>query len=528
MVYDDINILRDVYKLLSYENHKDTREALLGIIEAANDEYQLELEGNGRLNDNYIDLGFKIQTICKKLRKDRNCKKQILAKSFEYILSNEKRKNTLREIIKNNYLKSNGNSHYLFKNEKDIDLSKVKIEMLERKEFDREHKQELGFVSDASWKKSFGKASCKVLNKEKIDEQYSKNDDFLENMCQGLDLDIQFLFHGKKLFKTVDEYSEYIDGSFNNNEIQSDIVSVSKRGQSHMNIDIQKELNISNNSLTEYIKDFISDNKIEKYNLNTQNIDLIIEVLKKAFLRGLDDKLLLDFIDALEFCDNYERFIDVEDVIIQHEAKVKSNLKKDNESIEILEELLAEQEKQPDKFSLKSYSETLNLLGASYKRYAFDTVNKLTESDGRTGLMIEKLSEAREVYKKASLRAFDDKYYPAINISYLESIIGKLENKDNDKILDLLEDIWEDVDFEINDYWSWITDIEKNIIFQNYRRAKEKIQNIEIEIDMKDVNKFNIDSTVRQLELYSEFCDEEDQKELSEICDLLNNLKESL
>jgi hypothetical protein len=213
---------------------------------------------------------------------------------------------------------------------------------------------------------------------------------------------------------------------------------------------------------------------------------------------------------------------------MQHKAKVKSNLKEDGEAIEILEELLKNQEKEPDRFSMESYAETLNLLGASYKRYAFDIVNKLTESDGKEKLMLDNLKKARKVYKKSLNLPFGNKYYPAINISYLEVIIGEREQQDKDKILDLLDELWKDIDFEINDYWSWITDIEINIVFQNYQRAKEKIQNIEGEIDLKDVNKFNIVSTVRQLELYSKFCDKEDQQELSEICDLLNKMKDSL
>lgn len=523
MTPEDIHILLEISR---EDIDTKLKKNLLDIISKVKDEYY----DATNVDNGYIDICAKVRCICEKLpQKTIISQRQIFNKSFEFILNDEKRKNSFLAIIKNSYLKSKGHEYYLFENEEDIDLSKVTIDMLDSKQFKRQHKQELGFLSMDSILQLFKKSQCKRLTKEQIDKKYNSFGGFLTNMCQGLDIDIQVLFYDEKLFESDEEYLLYIDKYFTQSKIKNDSNKVLKTGQNNMenmhyihDKDIKKELNISNEDLVKYIENFMySDSAM--YDVNIQNMKLILDVLKKAFLRGLDDQLLLDFISKLEFCEDYDRFINNEDIILQHKAKIYSNLNNDDEAIGILKHLLSIQESNPNKFSINSYNETLNLLAASLKRYSFEIVTSLKEDDGRKELLIKNLSEAKEIYEKALIRSFDDKYYPAINISYIVLILGNLNENDIDETFDTLNSVWENIEIKITNYWSWITDIEKNILFKNYERAKDKIKKNKDLIDLKHIQKFHVTSTIRQLKLYSGFCDEEDKKEIDEICTLLDS-----
>ncbi|NOR56595.1 MAG: hypothetical protein GQ531_10380 [Sulfurovum sp.] len=525
MTQEDIKILIRISK----ENiDPELKGNLLEIISKVHDEYHHRI----KVDSGYIDICAKVRCICQKLpQKTIISQRKIFNKSFEFILNDEKRKKSFLAIIKSSYLKSKGHEYYLFENEEDVDLSKVTIDMLESRHFKSQHKQELGFMSMDSIKQLFKKSKCKKLSEEQIDKKYKSYAGFLTNMCQGLKIDIQFLFYTKneKLFESDEEYLQYIDKFFTQPEIKNDSSQMLRTGQNNMDNmhyiydkDIKNELNISNEDLVKYINNFMySDGGM--YDVNIQNTKLILDVLKKAFMRGLDDQLLLDFISKLELCEEYDRFINNEDIILQHKSKIYSNLSNDNKAIEILKYLLSIQESNPNKFTINSYSETLNLLAASLKRYSFEIVTNLNEDDGRKELLIKNLSEAKKIYEKALIHSFDDKYYSAINISYIVLILGNLNENDIDKTFDTLDSIWENIEINVTNYWSWITDIEKNIIFKNYERAKDKIKKPVGFIDLKYMQKFHVMATIRQLKLYRNFSDEEDKNKIDEICTLLDN-----
>lgn len=547
----DIELLLEIYKKLDDKELKNKLQQMISkIIDITKlDDKELKKKLGqilSKIADNnkvgYLDICHKIQIICKKIYGKEKFRDEdyedILKKLLKSILENHERRMILQDIICNNYVKNVNETYFLFDNCNDIDLDSLRVEQLNPDSFNRKHKKEIGFISKESIKTLFKKTACNLLvgteklnPEDQIEARYSEHGRFLTNFCKAYEIDIDDFFYKEKRFTTVKEYEEYIDAFFNEN-INEDEMSDNKIVPSSYINDaiINIELNISNEDMLELIEKFTYDEKSDRYDLNTQNINFIVKLIEKSFLRNIDNKIILELLEKinnLEFYEKNERYLVVKDILFQHKAKILSNLNKDAGAKEVLEDLLLVHEKSPDKYSLKSYIETLNLLAASYKRYCFQTLASISEQDGRNELLEKNLIKAKEIYLKAYNLPFNqkEKYYPSLNISYLELIIGYIQKRDLNETLDILDEVWKDVEIEITDYWSWISDVEKNILYQNYERAKKRIKNIEDEIDVEKVEAFHIDSTLRQLNLYMNYCNKEDKQELEKICEMLEQLK---
>ena len=182
---------------------------------------------------------------------------------------------------------------------------------------------------------------------------------------------------------------------------------------------------------------------------------------------------------------------------LQLKAKILSHQKNDKEAIVILNTLVEILKPNID-------AESNNLLSASIKREAF----KDFELYGDEERLKEKLSLAKKGY--LSVYELNNDYYPALNYMYLKSMIAEIDGENMIYMKDLhskYERIWTGLDYKINDWWSYISYVEYLVLVEKYDEALAQLTLHFESVDIADINDFEIYSTLRQLRLYAEFCD---------------------
>ncbi len=198
--------------------------------------------------------------------------------------------------------------------------------------------------------------------------------------------------------------------------------------------------------------------------------------------------------------------------LLQLKAKILSSQKQDKEAIVLLNELIEMTNPEID-------TETNNLLAASIKREAFNEF--LLYSDEEQ--LVDKLTHAKEIY--FSVYRLNNDYYPALNYMYLEAMQRYIENADVAKIKHMhteFETIWKNLHHKINDWWSYIASVEYLILQGEYSEALTQLKEHFNTTDTYEINDFNLMSTIRQLELYANFCAD------GELKDIIDFLKEYL
>jgi len=70
------------------------------------------------------------------------------------------------------------------------------------------------------------------------------------------------------------------------------------------------------------------------------------------------------------------------------------------------------------------------------------------------------------------------------------------------------KDIWAKLEYKINDWWSYISGVEYLILIEQYDEALAQLKLHFETVDTAETNDFEILSTLRQLRLYSEFCND--------------------
>lgn len=252
--------------------------------------------------------------------------------------------------------------------------------------------------------------------------------------------------------------------------------------------------------------DFI--NKIEKLLknnvLDNYSKELIYKISYYAFERHADKECieLLNSFDGnkLVWFKEYN----------QLKAKALSKQGNDNEVIKILKDSKIKEIKEHGSAS----DETINLLAASLKRNAIRGKDELNEESKY------QLHEAKEEY--GAIYRTQHSYYSAINIAYIEIVLNPNLNNARMKI----KEIWENINIEVDDWWSFITDVEIDILLGNYDVAKRKIQNINNVLEFKKISNFNVYSTIRQIEdFYLKFAPTLNSLDIAEINFIVNNLK---
>jgi len=215
-----------------------------------------------------------------------------------------------------------------------------------------------------------------------------------------------------------------------------------------------------------------------------------INLAISAFNRGLVEESL-SIINKIskdkDFKENEE--------YLQLKVKILSVLKKDKEAIIILKKLI--EKKHPT-----IIPETNNLLAASIKREAF----KEFDLYGDEIKFISALKKAKDIYH--AIYQLTNDYYPALNYIYINMMLLYINNTEKN-FKDIQSEsikIWDSLEYKITDWWSFISNIEYLILIKEYDEAINKLKLQFNGLSKIAVNDFNIYSTLRQLELYSKFC----------------------
>ena len=263
--------------------------------------------------------------------------------------------------------------------------------------------------------------------------------------------------------------------------------------------------------LTLVSKEILKKNLLDTDNMQGSN-SYKMNLALAAFNRNLIDESdeIVDFL----LCD---KDFQTNQELLQLKAKILSIQKRDKDAIKILNKLVKMQKPNID-------TETHNLLAASIKRDAFNEF-KLYKDEEQ---LKERLSLSKDNYY--SVYKLNSDYYPALNYMYLESILAYIEH-DMEHIKSIrveFETIWNNLNHRVNDWWSYISSMEYLILRGEYSEVLRELKNHFDTIDEFEINDFNIISTVRQLELFSDFCTDQELKEVINLLkDYSNKVLES-
>jgi hypothetical protein len=189
---------------------------------------------------------------------------------------------------------------------------------------------------------------------------------------------------------------------------------------------------------------------------------------------------------------------------LQLKAKVLSGQKKDKEAIELLRSLIEMTKPEID-------TETHNLLAASIKRAAFEEYRLYSDEER----LKQELSESKDIYY--SIYKLSNDFYPALNYMYLESMLmymNGVETSYRDEKREVFDLIWSRMDHKVKDWWSYIANVEYMVIMGRYEFALSSLKESFDETEELEISDFNVLSTIRQLELYAEFCGDAPLKEI--------------
>ena len=258
--------------------------------------------------------------------------------------------------------------------------------------------------------------------------------------------------------------------------------------------------------LTHVSKDQLRSNLKSLENISGSN-DYKMNLALAAF----DRNLIEESYSLIEILSN-EEDLKSNITFLQLKAKILSSKNMDKEAIEILEKLVLMTRPEIN-------SETNSLLAASIKRKAFSEYEIYADED----ILIAELSKAKNIY--FSVYQLNNHYYPALNYMYLESMLSYLANDSIQQIEEKYKEyknIWSNVDHKIVDWWSFIADVEYLVILEDYELAEEKLKLHFDNLEDIEISEFNVSSTVRQLKLYANFCN---NTALNNIIHFMENIK---
>lgn len=321
------------------------------------------------------------------------------------------------------------------------------------------------------------------------------NSEFKKDFCKNLTIKFDY----NSLFET--EYISIKQFLNKEHQITSDTFIPIYNEEDKMTADEEKKL-----------FDIVHTSKKEfQINLNNQDNFIgsdkyLFNLASYAFERGFTHEATR-ILDKLEKdSQNYSAKLE----FLQLKAKLLSNQQKDTEAIIVLKKLISENKSNID-------AETFNLLAASIKRDAFNEYEKYSDEKD----LIEKLNEAKDIYY--SVYKLSNDYYPALNYIYLQFMLAHINDDNLDTIINEAKTIWANTNHKITDWWSFISNIEYLILIGEYEDVKKELNSHFDELNKDEITEFNISSSVRQLNLYSEFCD---NKELKEIIEFIQNINQ--
>jgi hypothetical protein len=340
--------------------------------------------------------------------------------------------------------------------------------------------------------------SCKSCNqqiKKRIKNSLKISDsEFKKDFCKNLTIK----FNYTSLFET--DYISIKQFLIKEHKITSDTFIPIYNEKDTITKDEEKKLF----DITHTSKEQLKENLNNSNNLHGSNKYKI-----NLALYAFDRNLIIE-------CENILKLLNEEykknEKYLQLKAKILSNQNKDKEAILILKKLI--------KLRLpKIDSETHSLLAASIKRDAFSEYEKY----GDETHLIKNLNKARDIYN--SVYKLNNNYYPALNYIYLNFMLAHINSENKDYFINIEKEakkIWANTNHKINDWWSFISNVEFLILVDKYDEAKQELEIYFSELSKEEITEFNISSTLRQLNLYLKiFCKD---KKLENIIWYISNI----
>lgn len=321
--------------------------------------------------------------------------------------------------------------------------------------------------------------------------------EFKKNFCNNLDIK----FNYASLFET--DYTSIKQFLNKEHQITSDTFLPLYNEEETMQKDEEKKLF----DIVHTSKEALKANLKKEENLIGSD-KYLFNLASYAFDRGLSDECMLLLDKLTKISQKYYK----KKEFLQLKAKLLSYQNNDKEAIEILKELINITKPKID-------PETNNLLAASIKRHAFSEYKKY--GDGI--FLIEKLGEARDIYYAVYI--LNNDYYPALNYIYLNFMLAHINNEDKkyfDELKSKSKTIWANTNHQIKDWWSFAANVEYLILMQQYEDAKAELKSHFDELNQEDITEFSLSSTIRQLSLYLNFCDDKDLKDIMEYISNIN------
>lgn len=325
--------------------------------------------------------------------------------------------------------------------------------------------------------------SCKSCNQQiekGIQTSLKISDsDFKKDFCNNL----SFKFSYNSLFQT--EYLSIRQFLSKEHQITSDTYApkFSRNEETMQEAEAKRLFDISHTSKDEFKRNLQNENNLKgsyPYLLN-----LALNAFERNLVNECENLLsrILENYSDLCFSKEY----------LQLKAKVLSYKKNDLEAIKVLRELIQKNQPNID-------SESFNLLAASIKREALHEFNLYSNEEQ----LLEKLIESRDIYY--NVYKLTNHYYPALNYIYLTKIIAYISDENKDAVIPKSIAIWNTIDHKVVDWWTFIANIEFMIVVEKYDEALVELNNNFDSLKQLEISEFNTFSTIRQLELYSQFC----------------------
>ncbi len=379
------------------------------------------------------------------------------------------------------------------------------------KDFRHLHKTKKDFIEYLAQKTSKSISSignymsCKSCNHQMLQKKHSSlkiaDLDFKHDFCNNLEIKFDYRSLFIKEYCTI---SHFLSSAI---EVSKDTFTPGFPENTKQEMSKEEKGKLFNMTHTskENLKNKLSDPRNIEGTL-LYKLNLVIS----AFDRNLIDECekILASIEKDENIEGNEHFLHLK-------AKVLSNKREDEKAIIILRKLIETSEGNIN-------AETYNLLAASIKRYAMSEFEKYGDEEQ---LSIE-LTNAKEIY--SSVYNLSKDYYPALNYIYILIMLSMMRREEQNNLQSTRQQaikIWENIDFKITDWWSFISNVEYLILLGNYEEAKNELTIFFSDLTHFEINDFNISSTIRQLKLYSVFCPDRELKDIIEYLEKLYNQK---
>jgi len=163
-------------------------------------------------------------------------------------------------------------------------------------------------------------------------------------------------------------------------------------------------------------------------------------------------------------------------------------------------------------YSISNYHlqnhEIITLMASNYKRKAltFDMDYSWCKKED---VDLDLISNAIVLYNEAySYKTNDKKYYDAINLAYLYKLLDTFDNEDKEdsnSIENLYKELTLKWTYNRNSWWEVSTNAEFLMLQGNINQAIFEIENY---LEQNEAKAFDIETTLRQVEMYLHFCDD--------------------